>query len=58
MHQNKITNLPKYQKNIINSKENMPHRERSTVNINTHSNYTLVTEMKHNISVISNMNGL
>lgn len=36
----------------------MPHRERSTVNINTHSNYTLVTEMKHNISVISNMNGL
>lgn len=36
----------------------MPHRERSTVNINTHSNYTLVTEMTHNISVISNMNGL
>lgn len=36
----------------------MPHRERSTVNIYTHSNYTLVTEMTHNISVISNMNGL
>lgn len=52
MHQNKITNLPKYQKNIINSKENIPHRERNTVNITSHTNYTLVTDETQHISRI------